>query len=211
MGNIICGLSSNEILSINLTSFKAALTTFSNLNFGCTAQDFADLLTLAKSAYSDQSFIKYRLEESGLLFAGFSIQDLYYVIQSNPSPSLIDSIDPQSFELMDFNFIQGLFFGNEIVKYLNRNQLSAIKSNPIYDSLDASLKNDIEYGISGDYLKEYIGMQTTNAPTTKTSPTTSLTNPGLAFVSNCPASKMNLIVFSVSVFITLVLNFSSIL
>ena len=166
MGNIICGLSSQEILTINQTNFRSALATFSNLNFGCTDQDFLDIMTLANSTYGSEFWTNYQLEEMGLILSGLSVGDVDYLIQTNLSTSLLNSIDPQSFEQMNPSTVLSL--STRLIKQLNRDQLYGIQSNPAYDSFSSDLKNSIEYEINGEFLKAFDEIQTTASTTQPT-------------------------------------------
>ena len=166
MGNIICGLSSQEILAINQTNFRSALNTFSNLNFGCTDQDYSDIMTLAKSTYGNELWTNYQLEELGLILSGLSVEDVDYLIQTNLSSSLLNSIDPQSFEQMKPSTLLSLT--TRIIKQLNRNQLYGIQSNPAYDSFSSDLKDSIEYEINGEFIKALAEIQATEPAASST-------------------------------------------
>ncbi len=166
MGNIICGLSSQEILAINQTNFRSALNTFSNLNFGCTEQDYSDIMTLAKSTYGNELWTNYQLEELGLILSGLSVEDVDYLIQTNLSSSLLNSIDPQSFEQMKPSTLLSLT--TRTIKQLSRNQLYGIQSNPAYDSFSSDLKDSIEYEINGEFIKALAEIQATEPAASST-------------------------------------------
>lgn len=193
MGNIICGLGSQEIQSINKTNFRSALVTFSNLNFGCTEQDFSDFMTLAKSTFGNEIWTKYQLEELGLILSGLSVGDVDYLIQTNLSSSLLNSIDPQSFEQMKSSTLLSLT--TRVIKQLSRNQLYGIQSNPAYDSFSSDLKNSIEYEINGEFMKAIIEIQTTGATASATKPTL-LPENGNSLISSGTEIKFSFVVLA---------------
>jgi hypothetical protein len=170
------------------------VSTFSNIEYGCTNEDLNSFLILAKNAYENETWTRYNIKQLKNIIAGITVNDLRTYL----NPALVSSIEPNAFSLMSLSVLEEILKSNETLEYLDRDQLFNIQLNPNYKYLSSNSLNSLNknYNSNFDLLK-------INDPTASTSTVRYAVNNNIQNISSACWLKYNMFLMLVLLIISL--------